>query len=173
MYHETRFIQDFSYRICKWIQFRYLSITVWKVSVFGVFLVRIFQHLDWISVFRYSISLHIQSECGKIRTRKIPNTDTFHAVQSAYKTNLSEVTLEENKANCWDCWDYYILPSQQICRTCTAMWYVMLFKLFFESDTDFVNQSIQLFDSSPLKVLIYTCRIAKLGNLTTDILILN
>ena len=29
---------------------------------------------------RYSVSLHIQSECGKIRTRKIPNTDTFHAV---------------------------------------------------------------------------------------------
>ena len=24
----------------------------------------------------YSVSLHIQSECGKIRTRKTPNTDT-------------------------------------------------------------------------------------------------
>ena len=30
---------------------------------------------------RYSVSLHIQSEYGKIRTRKILNTDTFHAVQ--------------------------------------------------------------------------------------------
>ena len=28
----------------------------------------------------YSVSLHIQSERGKIRTRKTPNTDTFHAV---------------------------------------------------------------------------------------------
>ena len=29
---------------------------------------------------RYGLSLLIQSECGKIRTRKTPNTDTFHAV---------------------------------------------------------------------------------------------
>ena len=29
---------------------------------------------------RYGVSLHIQSECGKIRTRKTPITDTFHAV---------------------------------------------------------------------------------------------
>ena len=30
---------------------------------------------------RYSISLRIQSECGKIRSRKIPYLDTFHAVK--------------------------------------------------------------------------------------------
>ena len=35
--------------------------TAWKVSVFEVFLAR------------------IQSECGKIQTRKTPNTDAFHA----------------------------------------------------------------------------------------------
>ena len=29
---------------------------------------------------RYSVSLRIQSECGEIRTRKTPNTDTFRAV---------------------------------------------------------------------------------------------
>ena len=29
---------------------------------------------------RYSVSLYIQSECGKIRTRKTPNRDTLHAV---------------------------------------------------------------------------------------------
>ena len=29
---------------------------------------------------RYGVSLHIQSECGKMRTRITPNTDTFHAV---------------------------------------------------------------------------------------------
>ena len=28
----------------------------------------------------YGVSLHIQSECGKTRTRKTPNIDTFHAV---------------------------------------------------------------------------------------------
>ena len=37
--------------------------TAWKVSVFGVFMVRIFPHSDW------------------IRTRKTLNTDTFHAVE--------------------------------------------------------------------------------------------
>ena len=29
---------------------------------------------------RYSLSLRIQIECGKMRTRITPNTDTFHAV---------------------------------------------------------------------------------------------
>ena len=29
---------------------------------------------------RYGVSLRIQSECGKIRTRITPNTDIFHAV---------------------------------------------------------------------------------------------
>ena len=29
---------------------------------------------------RYGVSLRIQSECGKMRTRITPNTDTFHAV---------------------------------------------------------------------------------------------
>ena len=30
---------------------------------------------------RYGVSLHIQSECGKIRTRITPNTDIFHALR--------------------------------------------------------------------------------------------
>ena len=30
---------------------------------------------------RYGVSLRIQSECGKMRTRIIPNTDIFHAVR--------------------------------------------------------------------------------------------
>ena len=29
---------------------------------------------------RYSMSLRIQSKCGKIQTRITPNTDTFYAV---------------------------------------------------------------------------------------------
>ena len=32
---------------------------------------------------RYSLSLRIQSECGKIRTRMTPNTDTFYVVPYA------------------------------------------------------------------------------------------
>ena len=30
---------------------------------------------------RYSVSLHTQSKCGKMRTRITPNTDTFYAVK--------------------------------------------------------------------------------------------
>ena len=30
---------------------------------------------------RYGVSVGIHSECGKIRTRKTPNKDTFHAVK--------------------------------------------------------------------------------------------
>ena len=55
--------------------------TARKVSVFGVFLVRIFPHLE--TECRYSGSLPIQYKCGKIQTRKTLNTDTFYAVTSA------------------------------------------------------------------------------------------
>ena len=44
--------------------------TAWKVSVYGVFRVRIFPHL------------------GSIQIRKTPNTDTFHAVISSHITWL-------------------------------------------------------------------------------------
>ena len=52
------------------------------MSVFGVILVRIFSHLD-------SISLRIQSECGKIRTRITPNTSTFYEVINITKSIVS------------------------------------------------------------------------------------
>ena len=35
---------------------------------------------------RYRVCLHIQSECGKIRTKKTPNKDTFHAVMFSLAT---------------------------------------------------------------------------------------
>ena len=37
---------------------------------------------------RYGVSLRIQSECGKTRTRKTPNTGTFHAVVSTALANI-------------------------------------------------------------------------------------
>ena len=33
---------------------------------------------------KYSLSFRIESKCGKIRTRKTPNTDTFYAVAFSY-----------------------------------------------------------------------------------------
>ena len=41
---------------------------------------------------RYSVSLCIQSECGKIRARKTLNTDTLHTASSTYF--LSEFLTE-------------------------------------------------------------------------------
>ena len=33
---------------------------------------------------RYGVSVRIKSECGKIRTGKTPNTDTFHTVEGTF-----------------------------------------------------------------------------------------
>ena len=44
---------------------------------------------------RYGVSLRIQSECGKIRTIKTLNTDTFHAVVFRTLSNISERTFSQ------------------------------------------------------------------------------
>ena len=41
----------------------------------------------------FSVSLRIQSECGKILTRKAPNTDSFHAVDSYCQSYFQKNTL--------------------------------------------------------------------------------
>ena len=48
----------------------------------------IFPHLN---VERYSVSLHIQSDCGKIWTRKTPNTDTFHVALVSVSVTISNM----------------------------------------------------------------------------------
>ena len=42
---------------------------------------------------RYSLSLRIQSECGKIQTRITPNTDTFYAVKTIFIKNKRALNL--------------------------------------------------------------------------------
>ena len=59
-----------SYSIISDSSFLHFIHTSWKVSVFGVFLVHISPHSN----------IRILSECGKIRTWKTPNTNTFHTV---------------------------------------------------------------------------------------------
>ena len=39
------------------------------------------QHFTAFGLNTDGVSLRIESECGKIRTKKAPNTDTFHAVE--------------------------------------------------------------------------------------------
>ena len=49
-----------------------------------------------LSMERYSASLHIQSECGKIRIGKTPNADTFRTVNVPY---LSSLEISEKVLN--------------------------------------------------------------------------
>ena len=42
---------------------------------------------------RYRVSLRIQSECGKIRIRITPNTDTFHAVDDKRQITRTFVSI--------------------------------------------------------------------------------
>ena len=63
------------------------SVRIWSCSgpyfpVFGV------------NTERYSVSLLVQSECGEMRTRITPNTDTFYAVLRANKNKIITVTLD-------------------------------------------------------------------------------
>ena len=63
-------------------EFIYGTLTAWKMSVFGVFLVRVLPHLDW------------------IRTRKTPNMGTFPVVL-VMKNSLKNNSIEKIKH--WFC----------------------------------------------------------------------
>ena len=66
------------------------------MSVFGVILVCIFPHSDWIrrDISR-RVSLRIQSKYGKIQTRITPNMDTFHAVNVYSKVRKNNSTSSQ------------------------------------------------------------------------------
>ena len=81
----------------------HIIITASKASVFGDFVVRIFPQSYFPTTTEICrVSHHIQSKCGKIRTRKNANTDTFYAVisQKEKLTNSDcfiSVTLENSR----------------------------------------------------------------------------
>ena len=55
-----------------------------------------------LNIERYGVYFRIQPECGKIRTRKTPNTDFFHAVTQKVclgKTKASESTTDNEFGN--------------------------------------------------------------------------
>ena len=105
-----------------------LPVTVWKVSTLGVFLVCSFPHSD---TDRYSVSLRIQSKCGKMHTTNTPNTPTFYAVcivqipvekkkehlervQDWIVTHSNRQTIFINRT-----WEAFIAWTvQRICRRC-------------------------------------------------------
>ena len=80
-YYETASLKPWTY--C------WDCITTQKVSFFEVFLVPVFPYLDWI----YTVNLRIQFKCGKIRTKKTPNMDTFNTV---YNTSIVKLSYWRN-----------------------------------------------------------------------------
>ena len=81
-----------------------LFCTVQKVSIFGVFLVRIFIHSDCRDLFW---KLRIQLECRKIRTRNTSNADTFYTILDTNKPSISMgdrmvVLIHSRHKNLWD-----------------------------------------------------------------------
>ena len=71
--------------------------TACKVSKYRIFSGPYFPAFG-LNTERYAVSLRIQSKCGKIWTRKTPNTSTFHAVTVlTLKQTLLPNTFEEEK----------------------------------------------------------------------------
>ena len=71
------------------MQFQNFFIDSFQIIVNGYHYVKIFRIRSYfgphfpafgLNTERYGVSLRIQSESGKMRTRITPNTDTFHAV---------------------------------------------------------------------------------------------
>ena len=47
----------------------------------------------------YSVNRHIQCECGKIRTRKTPHTDTYYAVRESRKNSYAATKFKMPQKN--------------------------------------------------------------------------
>ena len=72
----------FTLSFCSWIYFM-MSLTKRKECLYSQLFCSAFSAFG-LKTHRYSVSLHIQSECAKMRTRTTPNTDIFHAVWINY-----------------------------------------------------------------------------------------
>ena len=79
-----------------------ITLITWKVSKYGVFSSPYFPAFGLKIPPSNSVSLRIQSECAKIRTRKTPYLDTFHAVMSAIDKHapLKTKKIKRNQALC-------------------------------------------------------------------------
>ena len=95
----------------------HFSNTAWKVSVFGVILVRVFPHSNWVSLRIQSKSFRIKSECGKIRTRITPNTGNFYAVKVP-KVTLAFLSFVKRFTFFWKTSKFFSNTSHYFLWTC-------------------------------------------------------
>ena len=85
---------SFCFKILKSIKMNWKTGTKWITNQYCVKKVRIqsfsspFFPAVGLNAQRHSISLCILSECGKIRIREFPNTDTFHTVELFLKQSI-------------------------------------------------------------------------------------
>ena len=87
-----------------WPQLASLKLTIWKVSVFGVFLDFISPHSDWI--WKDTLGLSIQSECGKIGSKNL-------WIRTLFTQWRVPLTLEINTLFTWP---FITLNSSQVSR---------------------------------------------------------
>ena len=119
-----REVRRLDFNVSKWMKIRNCSYTLWvserhcskkedlNILIFGAVNEMIYLTLRrsvgiWsysgpcflafgLNPERYSVSLRIQAECRKIRTRITPNTDTFHAV---WECNVSRLLYKKQFAD--------------------------------------------------------------------------
>ena len=89
---------------------------------------------------RYSVSLRIKSACGKIRTRKTPNTDTFHvvlfiAVIQYFNVNISMILFWYSRT-----WSYNtnsMIRTNIRCSFIRWLWLILDGRLLFSLEVIF------------------------------------
>ena len=80
-------------------------------------------HIFGLNTEIYTVNLHIQSEYGKIRTRKIPNTNIFHAVWN----------MQDDKTS--DTYNKHVIISREAItwsvpiNTCSEKFYLVVSKV--------------------------------------------
>ena len=131
------------------------------MPVFGVSLFRAFPHSDWIRIeILRSVSLLIQRECGKIRTRKSPNTDIFDAVKSS-RTDIIPFHVDQIYCGNW-CWSnfwsfaIFLASSQKLIRV------KCIFKIVFgvfDGYITFMSQNNHIMDLFVLEAVTGRCSV--------------
>ena len=102
----------------------------------------------------YSVSLRIQSEIGKIRTKKTPNTNTFHAVL------VSELTITTFKITANFCF-FFTYVADWINRKNSKIYVVHLYILHL-----CITSLLQLCINQINLFMLFTCEIIALEKLT-------
>ena len=110
--------------------------TAWKVSIFGVFLVRISEHSDW------------------IRTRKTPNTDIFDAVREINLPGLLKSSMVERIYHWYLKWSIIKVYDVVTTKSSGIQWFSSPVKVYAESDKIVFSTEIFIYLSSVIvKVL--------------------